>query len=109
MPALRDEQALGALGALAHAARLKTFRALVRAGDEGLSAGAIAGLLGMAPSSLSHHLSQLAQAGLARQERRHRTIIYRADYSAADALVAYLMENCCQGEECAPADAKNPK
>jgi DNA-binding transcriptional ArsR family regulator len=94
--------AVSALGALAQEHRLAVFRLLVQAGEAGMAAGAIAGALGMANSSLSFHLAQLHRAGLIDQERRHRSLIYRADYGAMNALVAYLMENCCAGATCAP-------
>lgn len=92
--------AISALGALAQEHRLALFRLLVRAGADGMAAGAIAEALGVPNSSLSFHLAQLSRAGLVRQERRHRSIIYRADYAAMNVLVGYLMENCCEGAEC---------
>ena len=93
--------AVTALGALAQEHRLALFRLLVQAGAEGMAAGAIAQSLGVPNSSLSFHLAQLSSAGLVTQERRHRSIIYRADYDAMNALVGYLMENCCAGAGCA--------
>jgi DNA-binding transcriptional ArsR family regulator len=96
--------AVVALGALAQEHRLAVFRLLVEAGTEGLAAGQIAQALDMPNSSLSFHLSQLSRAGLIACERRHRSLIYRADYAAMNALVAYLMENCCASATCAPAD-----
>ena len=45
-----------------------------------MAAGAIADALGLPNSSLSFHLTQLRNAGLVLQERRHRSLIYRADY-----------------------------
>jgi ArsR family transcriptional regulator, arsenate/arsenite/antimonite-responsive transcriptional repressor len=92
--------AIAALGALAQEHRLGLFRLLVRAGEDGMAAGAIADALGIPNSSLSFHLAQLSRAGLIRQERRHRSLIYRADYDAMNALVGYLMENCCAGAGC---------
>ena len=94
--------AVAALGALAQEHRLALFRLLVQAGERGMAAGAIAEALGIPNSSLSFHLAQLSRAGLIGQERRHRSIIYRADYGAMNALVGYLLENCCAGADCAP-------
>lgn len=93
--------AVSALGALAQEHRLALFRLLVQAGEAGMPAGAIAEALGVPNSSLSFHLAQLSKAGLVRQERQHRSIIYRADYAAMNDLVGYLMENCCAGADCA--------
>lgn len=95
--------AVDALGALAQEHRLALFRLLVQAGQEGLPAGAIAEALGVPNSSLSFHLAQLHRAGLVRQQRRSRSIIYSADFAAMNALVGYLMENCCGDGACAPA------
>ena len=36
-------------------------------------------------------------------ERQGRSIRVRAAYARMDALLAYLTENCCQGEACLPA------
>ena len=96
--------AVEALGALAQEYRLAVFRLLVQVGAEGLPAGAIAERLAIPNSSLSFHLAQLHRAGLVSQERQHRSLIYRADYSVMNALVAYLLENCCGGAaSCEPA------
>ena len=92
--------AVEALGALAQEHRLALFRLLVQAGEKGLAAGSIADALGVPNSSLSFHLTQLRNAGLIVQERQHRSLIYRANYPAMNALVAYLMENCCAGADC---------
>ena len=97
--------AVGALGALAQEHRLALFRLLVQAGADGMPAGAIAGALGVPNSSLSFHLAHLTRAGLIGQERRSRSLIYRANYAAMNDLVGYLMENCCAGATCAPAAA----
>ena len=94
--------AVSALGALAHEHRLALFRLLVQAGERGVPAGAIADALGVPNSSLSFHLGQLHRAGLIKQERQHRSLIYSADYAAMNGLVGYLMENCCGGAVCAP-------
>ena len=94
--------AIAALAALAQEHRLALFRLLVQVGEDGMPAGAIAEALGVPNSSLSFHLGQLSRAGLIRQERQHRSIIYSADYTAMNALVGYLLENCCAGADCAP-------
>lgn len=93
-------RAVAALGALAQEHRLAVFRLLVQAGAEGFPAGEVSARLGVPPSSLSFHLAQLAQAGLVSQQRKSRSIIYRADLSAMTALIGYLTENCCGGVDC---------
>lgn len=91
---------VNALSALAQEHRLALFRLLVQAGSQGMPAGAIAEALGVPNSSLSFHLAALTKAGLIRQERQSRSLIYSADYAAMNELVGYLMENCCGGAEC---------
>lgn len=102
---MESETAIRALGALAQEHRLALFRLLVQAGPDGLAAGAIAEALGVPASSLSFHLSQLSGAGLIAQRRDGRSLIYSADYRAMNALVGFLMENCCGGGACAPETA----
>jgi ArsR family transcriptional regulator, arsenate/arsenite/antimonite-responsive transcriptional repressor len=103
--AINAEKVIEALGALAHEHRLALFRLLVQAGADGMSAGAIAEALALPNSSLSFHLAYLTRAGLIRQTRQSRSLIYSADYAAMNGLVGYLMENCCGGANCAPASA----
>lgn len=95
--------AVEALGALAQEHRLALFRLLVQAGEEGMPAGAIAESLGVPNSSLSFHLAHLTRAGLIQQRRQGRSLIYTADYAAMNALIGYLLENCCAGADCGPA------
>lgn len=89
--------AVAALGALAHSGRLDVFRRLVRAGPAGLAAGEIARATGSLPNTLSSNLSILNAAGLTRSRREGRSIVYSADFGAMRGLLAYLMEDCCEG------------
>jgi DNA-binding transcriptional ArsR family regulator len=97
---MSPDQTVRALGALAQEYRLAAFRFLVQAGPDGLSAGALADVVGIAPSSLSFHLAQLSHAGLIVQRRVGRSLIYSADFAAMNGLLAYLTENCCAGADC---------
>lgn len=89
--------AVNALAALAHDRRLAVFRTLVVAGADGLAAGAIATALSVPPSSLSHHLGLLEQAGLVQVRRAGRSLIYAADFAAMRTLIDFLTEDCCRG------------
>ncbi len=102
---MNESDVVQALAALAQAVRLRVFRSLVVAGQEGLTPGALAERLDIAPNTLSFHLKELTHAGLISQERQGRHLIYRAAYPAMNALLAYLTENCCQGTPCLPAAA----
>ena len=89
-----------ALAALAQSSRLAIFRALIVAGEAGLTPGVLADTLAVAPNTLSFHLKELMHAGLVSQERIGRNLIYRAEYAHMNAVLAYLTQNCCQGEPC---------
>lgn len=86
-----------ALAALGHDARLAIFRLLVRAGDEGLRVSDIGEHLGLAPSTLAHHLSALVEAGLVLQDRRGREVFSRVDYPAMRRVLDFLTSECCAG------------
>jgi ArsR family transcriptional regulator, arsenate/arsenite/antimonite-responsive transcriptional repressor len=94
-----------ALAALAQEVRLRLFRGLVVAGPAGLTPGVLSEQLQVAGNSLSFHLKELVHAGLVSQERQGRHLIYRANFSSMSQLMAYLTQNCCQGEACALASA----
>jgi ArsR family transcriptional regulator, arsenate/arsenite/antimonite-responsive transcriptional repressor len=89
-----------ALAALAQSSRLEVFRSLVVAGQPGLTPGALSESLGVAANTLSFHLKELLHAELITQERIGRNLIYRAAFAQMNALLAYLTQNCCQGQAC---------
>ena len=101
---MESSQAVQALSALAHDTRLALYRMLVERGPHGLSAGVIAERLGMPPSSLTFHVQHLHRAGLITQRRLSRQLIYAADFTAMNGLVAFLTEHCCGrgASACAP-------
>ena len=94
---MTDAKAIEALGALAHDHRLKVFRLLVRKGPPGLTAGAIAQDLAIAPSALSFHLSALERAGLLASRRTGRNVIYAVTAATVRGLIGFLTEDCCRG------------
>lgn len=94
---MKAQKAVASLAALAQETRLAIFRVLVRAGKEGLAAGAIADAVATPASTLSFHLKELSAAGLVRSRQEGRFIYYSAEYGAMSELVAFLTENCCQG------------
>lgn len=92
-------RAADSFAALGHPVRLRIFRLLVRAGEDGANVGAIGRELDLPASTLAHHLHALVAAGLVRQERRGREVVSRADYDAMAGLVNYLTEECCADAE----------
>ena len=89
------EQHVQQLKALGHVARLSIVRLVVQGSLEGTPAGEIQTRLGIPGSTLSHHLSELTQAGLLRASRQGTTIRYAACFDQLKALTTYLWADCC--------------
>ena len=108
---MESDDALSVLTALSHPTRLAAFRALVEAGKGGLPVGTLRDRLDVPPATLSAHLNVLRAAGLVLDRREGRVINVRAGFERMDALVGFLMSNCCAGDEdaCAPATTCAPK
>ncbi|HEX4893308.1 MAG TPA: metalloregulator ArsR/SmtB family transcription factor [Hyphomicrobiaceae bacterium] len=83
------------LGALAQETRLKVIKALATAGEHGLAAGEIAGLLQQPSSTLSFHLSALEEAGLLRSKRNGRYVFYAVQRTGVLQLFSLLNDICC--------------
>jgi DNA-binding transcriptional ArsR family regulator len=104
---MEKPHALSALAALSQETRLDVFRLLVQAGPQGVPAGEIADRLGTVQNTTSSHLKVLAHAGLVSTAREGRVVRYFADMTGFRDLLAYLMEDCCNGkpELCRPVIA----
>jgi ArsR family transcriptional regulator len=89
--------ALATLAALGQPSRLEIFRVLMRREPEGLAAGVIAETVGCPHNTLSSHLSILARSGLVRGARDGRSIVYRANIEGMQSLIAFLVNDCCDG------------
>ncbi len=98
---MEENDAIESLAALAQTMRLRVFRALVGAGPQGMTPGALSAMLDVPASTLSFHLKELARAGLVSQERDGRNLIYRPSLERMNALISYLTDHCCQGQSCA--------
>ena len=97
-------QALQILSALGQETRLKAFRLLSVAGQEGIGAGALAKKLGTPHNTLSTHLAILSRAGLIESERSGRNITYRIIPESLANLLVFLLSDCCNAmpEACMP-------
>jgi ArsR family transcriptional regulator len=101
---MESEQVILALAALAQSTRLDVFRLLVMHEPEGLAAGDIARAIAIPQNTMSSHLSILSRAGLVSAQRFGRRIVYRADLIRFQAVVLFMLRDCCDGrpEICAP-------
>jgi hypothetical protein len=72
----------------------------------------MAGKLAIPAPTLSFHLKELQQVGLAAVAREGRFLNYTANFSRMNELVGFLTENCCSlsdgtcSSECEPAAAR---
>jgi DNA-binding transcriptional ArsR family regulator len=94
---MRTTQAVIALAALAQESRLRVFRLLVPAGEDGLAAGDIAERLDIPPATLTFHLKELSHAGLIQSQREGRSIRYSLRVESIRDLLEFLTHDCCQG------------
>ena len=85
------------LEALAQESRLRIYRELVRVLPDGRLAGSLSEELDIPPSTLTAHLQKLAAADLVEFRANGRQRIYRARLDSMNALLGFLMEDCCQG------------
>jgi DNA-binding transcriptional ArsR family regulator len=92
---MRVDDAAAHLEALGNPTRLKIYRALVRAGEAGLSVGKLQDRLKIAPSTLSHHIKSLVIVGLISQVRESTTLVCHANYDTMRELVGFLLAECC--------------
>ena len=97
---MEERAAILSLAALAQPMRLRIFRALVGAGPQGMTPGALSSMLGVPASTLSFHLKELTHSGLVTQKRESRNLIYRPEIEQMNDLLAYLTAHCCQGASC---------
>ncbi len=104
---METKAVISALSALAQESRLAIFRLLVQVGPQGLPAGRIGEALDLPPATLSFHLKELSHAGLLDSRQEGRSIIYTPDFDRMSELLAYLVEDCCNGDVavCAPLAA----
>lgn len=87
-----------ALKELGHPTRLAIFKRLVKSGHQGISVGIVQEQLDIPGSTLSHHLSSLASAGLITQRREGRTLYCVAEYNKLENVIAFFQDECCIDE-----------
>lgn len=92
------------LAALAQTSRLEIFRFLVQHAPVPQNAGTLATALSLPKATLSFHLKTLTHSGLIQAAPAGREIRYSPRFDQMDGLVAYLLENCCNGQGCSVID-----
>ena len=95
-----NQTAAEALESLGNEKRLAIYRQLVRAGPTGLPVGSLKDRVGIPGSTLSHHVAHLVGAGLISQNREGRVLRCTANFGTMQALVDYLVKECCEDVCC---------
>jgi ArsR family transcriptional regulator, arsenate/arsenite/antimonite-responsive transcriptional repressor len=109
MKSLKPDEAAARLEALGNPTRLQVYRILAHAGKAGMPVGILRARLGIAGSTLSHHLKTLVIAGLVAQERQATTLVCRVDAASMRGLVFYLVAECTpEAERRTPSRRKKP-
>jgi ArsR family transcriptional regulator, arsenate/arsenite/antimonite-responsive transcriptional repressor len=75
--------------------RLRIMRVLLSAYPEGMIVGDIGNELGIAASTLSHHLDKLKNEGLVKVRREGTYLWYSANAEALQELLGFLYAECC--------------
>ncbi|MCX2979849.1 transcriptional regulator [Halieaceae bacterium IMCC14734] len=87
--------AVSLFAALSQETRLQAFRLLVKAGLQGMPAGALSEKLGTPHNTLSFHLNQLSSCGIISSRREGRSIIYTANFEVMHGLIGFMVKDCC--------------
>jgi DNA-binding transcriptional ArsR family regulator len=93
--------------ALAQETRLQAYQRLVKAGPEGMPAGALSDALGIPHNTLSFHLSHLSNAGVVTSRKEGRSVIYSANFEAVKGLIGFMVKDCCHGDMASIRSGKN--
>jgi DNA-binding transcriptional ArsR family regulator len=84
--------------------RLEIMRLLLKAHPAGLVVGELQSELGIAASTLSHHLEKLRHEDLVTVAREGTFLRYRANTDTLRELLGFLYTECCSGAGVAPPD-----
>jgi ArsR family transcriptional regulator len=79
--------------------RLAVLLLLVQTGEDGLTIGEIGNQLGIAASTLAHHLRCLVSARMIIQEKQGREVRNTANYTYLEELGNFLLSECCKNSK----------
>lgn len=85
----------GMMSAMGAEPRLRIMRLLLSAHPDGMVVGEIQEELGMAGSTLSHHLEKLKSQNLVGVRREGTFLHYNANAESLRELLAFLYAECC--------------
>jgi len=100
---MNNNDAISAFLALGNESRLNVFRMIVQRGDTGITPSELIDKLDIPNATLSYQLKELVNANLLVVERQSRHLIYRPNGNLVESLTEFLLDNCCNGKPCTPA------
>jgi len=92
---MNEELLVKCLAQLGNITRLRIYRLLIKAGKKGLNVGTVQEELKIPASTLSHHISKLANLGLVTQEREGTVLKCIANYELLSDVIFELKSQCC--------------
>jgi DNA-binding transcriptional ArsR family regulator len=92
------------LSAMGTEPRLRIVRLLLGAHPEGMVVGEVGEELGIASSTLSHHLEKLKNEDLVCVRREGTYLWYSADTQALQDLLGFLYAECCTRNKAVPPE-----
>ncbi len=107
METFNISEATAMFAALAQDTRLHAYQILVKAGPDGMAAGALSDKLGIPHNTLSFHLSHLSNAGVVASRKEGRSVIYKANYEAVRSLIGFMVKDCCHDDMASIKSGKN--
>ena len=93
---LSKKEAAQAYAAVGSESRLSVLLLLVQTGDDGFTVSEIGHQLGIAASTLAHHLRYLVAANMILQEKQGREVRNTANFDHLKELGNYLLLECCK-------------
>lgn len=102
-----DSELADLFAAFAHPTRIAVLRALLQHCRTGRQFGDLAGDVGIAPSTLKHHLDDMHRAGVLKRRAIGRSTILTLDLGIVADAAAQLTRLCCAAEVDLPQTQKD--
>jgi DNA-binding transcriptional ArsR family regulator len=80
---------------------------LVKAGTDGLPAGALSEEMETPHNTMSFHLKHLSNSGIVTSRREGRSVIYVANFEVVRDLIGFMVKDCCSDEFASIRDDNN--
>lgn len=93
-----DSELASLFDAFAHPSRIGVLRTLLPCAQSGINFGDLAKALGLSPSTLTHHLREMEEAGVVNRQVSGRSTVLRLNTETLTSAVTELTKLCCCGD-----------